>query len=219
MSEHETSGHPTASVPSTRPPGRAGHLSEPEKQAIRFAYLESGGTITFKALGAKFGVNRETAAACCKGPEFNALQKQIEGEMRATAVAKLKALTLPAVHAWGDAIPIAAKKGDHRPARELLQHVGIVEQKPEGQGMLVLVQTQVNGVPAMTDGKGAFYYVDPANPTEWIDERGEPPKADTILWLGGITPHGLGLEYGPGVEPPKDSNPEVLVAADRSGGK
>lgn len=34
----------------------------------------------------------------------------------------LEALEIDAVRAWRDAIPIAGKKGDHRPAKDLLLH-------------------------------------------------------------------------------------------------
>ena len=59
-----------------KPQGRAGHLSPEQKQAIRVAYLETGGAVTYSEMGrrcvAVIGreVNRETVAACLKGPEY-----------------------------------------------------------------------------------------------------------------------------------------------------
>lgn len=164
-------------VPAKRPEGRAGHLSEQEKTAIRLAYLEAAGTKTYKQLAAEFGVNRDTVSACCKGPEFQRLEKQLEAEMRHSAVNKLKALTMPAVDAWGDAIPIAARKGDHRPARELLQHVGIVEAGKEvGGGVLVLTKIDVHTV------KGSDGNVYHRNPD--TGEIEGLPKADVIVGIG-----------------------------------
>ena len=42
------------------------------------------------------------------------------------------------------------------------------------------MRTEVNGVPAMTDGKNV-YIPDPDNPGEYL---GEQPKADTIVMVG-----------------------------------
>ena len=49
------------------------------------------------------------------------------------AKALLMGLTPSAIQAWSTAIPIAATRGDHRPAKELLQATGIVA-PPGGQG-------------------------------------------------------------------------------------
>ena len=47
-----------------RPEGRAGHLTDEQRHAIRMAYLETGGTITRVALAERFNVNRDTVGAC-----------------------------------------------------------------------------------------------------------------------------------------------------------
>lgn len=43
------------------------------------------------------------------------------------AKALLAGLAPNAIMAWSEAIPIASARGDHRPAKELLQAVGVVE--------------------------------------------------------------------------------------------
>lgn len=163
-----------------RPMGTAGHLSEQEKNAIRYAYLESGGTLTFKELGTRFNVNRDSVSACCKGPEFLALSKALEAEVRQTAVTKLKALTMPAVEAFGTAIPIAAKKGDVRPAERLLKHVGIMEDAESGTGLLVLTTINVNGAPSYRGNDGNIYEQDPATGLAL-----NLPKGSTAVHVGG----------------------------------
>jgi hypothetical protein len=112
--------------PPVRQEGRAGHLTPEEKTAIRLEYLEHGGRMTRKAIAAKFRVNRDTVSECLKGPDFERLQKQFEQELREAAVRRLKAHVLPAADAWCDAIDTAAQRGDHKPARELLLHTGVI---------------------------------------------------------------------------------------------
>ena len=109
-----------------RPQGRAGHLTHDEKQAIRLAYLEQGRRTTRQALAAQFNVNRETLAACLQGKEFEELQQQLEQELRRAAFDRLKANVLPAANAWVDSLDVAAQKGDHRPAKELLLHTNVI---------------------------------------------------------------------------------------------
>jgi hypothetical protein len=111
---------------SARPEGRAGHLTPEEKTAIRLEYLEHGGRMSRKAIAAKFRVNRDTVSECLKGPDFERLQKQFEQELREAAMRRLKAHVLPAADAWCNAVDTAAQRGDHRPARELLLHTGVI---------------------------------------------------------------------------------------------
>jgi hypothetical protein len=112
--------------PPVRPEGRAGHLTTEEKTAIRLEYLEHGGRMSRKAIAVKFRVNRDTVSECLKGPEFERLQKQFEQELWDAAMRRLKAHVLPAADAWCDAVDTAAQRGDHKPARELLLHTGVI---------------------------------------------------------------------------------------------
>lgn len=163
--------------------GKAAHLTEEEKTAIRYAYLEAGGTATFKELGVRFNRNRETIAACCKGPEFQKLRKEFEAEVRHTAIAKLKSLTLPAVQAFETAIPIAAEKGDVRPAERLLKHVGIMEDTESGKvGVLVLTKVEVNGLPMVKGSDGNVYETDPDT-----GEIVNLPNAGVVMQVGCLT--------------------------------
>ena len=82
--------------------------------------------MSWKAIAAKFRVNRDTVSECLKGPDFERLQKQFEQELREAAIRRLKAHVLPAADAWCDAIGTAAQRGDHKPARELLLHTGVI---------------------------------------------------------------------------------------------
>lgn len=131
-----------------KPQGKAAHLTAEQRQAIRVAYLETGGTVTYAEMGRRCAaivgreVNRETVAACLKGPEYDALRKHFDTEIKASAIERLKAGILPAADAWVKAVDNAADKGDHKPAKELLMHTGTIEPLGEDRratGPLVLM--------------------------------------------------------------------------------
>jgi hypothetical protein len=100
-----------------KPQGKSAHLSPEQKQAIRVAYLETGGTVTYADMGRRCAsiigreVNRETVAACLKGPEYDKLRKHFDTEIKASAVERLKAGILPAADAWVKAVDVAADQG------------------------------------------------------------------------------------------------------------
>lgn len=156
-----------------KPRGAAGHLSAEQKQRIRVAYLESGGQLSCTQLGARCAtvpgveraVNRETVAACLKGPEFDALRKHFDTEIKAGAVERLKAGILPAADAWVKAVGVAADKGDHKPAKDLLMHTGTIEPLDDdgrARGPLVLIAVQQGhrsmsgSEPLWTDGTRTY---------------------------------------------------------------
>jgi hypothetical protein len=129
-----------APVPARRPEGRAGHLTPEEKLQIRLAYLESGGPRTYKALAAEFGVNRDTVSACLKGPEFEALQKAFTEDVQRIAQQLLRSAAVEAADRR-QSFTVAAEKGDHRPAKDLLLHTGVIEPvaRHEDSGVVVLI--------------------------------------------------------------------------------
>jgi hypothetical protein len=107
--------------------GRTGHLTPEQRQEIRLAYFETGCKATRIELAERFGVNRETVAAILKGQEFEALRNQLHDELVADVSAKLKRFVPQAVDAWGVAIDEAAKKGDHKPAKDVLLHTDMIQ--------------------------------------------------------------------------------------------
>lgn len=161
--------------------GRGAHLTEDEKHMIRLAYLEQ--PRTFKALGAMFNRNRETIAECCRGPEFQALRKKIEAEGRQVAIDRLKGMGTMAVDAYETAIPIAAEKGDVRPAKDVLKHLGIMEETEGGKaGVLVLTKVEINGVSFLKGSDGNMYERDPDT-----GEIPDLPHASVVMQVGALT--------------------------------
>lgn len=66
----------------------------------------------------------------------------------------LQAFESEAVSAWHDAIPIAAKKGDHRPAKDLLLHTRAIEPvDAAARTALTLVITGI-GMPGLSHAEG-----------------------------------------------------------------
>jgi hypothetical protein len=125
-----------------RPEGRAGHLTAEERHAIRMAYLETGGTVTRLALAEQFNVNRDTVAACLKGPEFEQLQEQFLADVTARAKRRLQSASLGFADNWITASDAAAKDGDHRPAKDALQAIGAIPRDGASNGY----QISINGI-------------------------------------------------------------------------
>lgn len=66
----------------------------------------------------------------------------------------LQAIESEAVNAWKDAIPIAARKGDHRPAKDLLLHTRAIE--PVDSAARTALTLVIAGVsmPGLSHGEG-----------------------------------------------------------------
>jgi hypothetical protein len=139
-----------------KPTGVPGHLSAQQKQHIRVEYLATGGTLSYTEMGRRCAsligraVNRETVAACMKGPEYDALRKHYDSEIKATAVERLKAGILGAADAWVRSVEVASEKGDHKPAKDLLMHTGTIEPlDDDGRAKGPLVLVMVDSMPGL----------------------------------------------------------------------
>ena len=149
-----------------KPTGAAAHLSPEQKHQIRVAYLATGGNVTYTEMGQRCAsligrvVNRDTVAACLKGQEYAELRKHFDSEIKASAVEQLKAGVPGAAAAWVRSVDVAADKGDHKPAKDLLMHTGTIEPLDDdgrGRGPLVLVyvgdgQGPIGATPTPEDG-------------------------------------------------------------------
>ena len=59
------------------------------------------------------------------------------------AVARLSGAVGDAADSWVDSVSIAARKGDHRPAKDLLLHTRVIEPVGDENGPRVVVQIGV----------------------------------------------------------------------------
>ncbi len=108
-------------------PGRGSQLTHAERLEIQTAYLSEPGA-TQKGLAQQFGRNRETIANALKGPEFDQLKAVVHKALAEQARDVLKQNRVRAAKKWsGEAIDAAAKKGDHKPMRDLLEATGVIE--------------------------------------------------------------------------------------------
>ena len=185
--------------PTDRPQGAAGHLTPERKQEIRHAYFASGCTLTRIQLASRFNVNRDTVAACLKGPEYEALRRQYETEIHSEARDVLKSAIMPAAEGWKKAVTVAGEKGDHKPAKDLLMHTGVIEPlDDDGRGTGPLVLMLVN----MHDGRQVYRETSSGRTFDIDAETGDVidlPKTNApVCYIG--TPL-AGVQVGAGLTP------------------
>ena len=137
---------PVAKAP-RRKPGRGSQVMPDERRAIQRAHLIEG--LNQRQLADRFGRTRETIGHVLKDEAFQALKHEIYAEIAEEARNALKGHGPTAAQDWITASGIAAKKGDHRPAKELLLHTGVIERLGETSGPQVTVMVGMPGHPAM----------------------------------------------------------------------
>jgi uncharacterized membrane protein len=138
-----------------RKKGGAGmHLAPDQKQSIRLAFLEARGKMTRIQLAEQFGVNRETVGALLRGPEFDALANEMRDAGKRAAKARLEDHAEGFADDWINASGAAASNGNHKPAREALEAIGVVETDRGGSGITVIVGGTGRGVDI---GNGPIY--------------------------------------------------------------
>ena len=126
-------------------PNRGGagtHLTEVEKREIRLVFLTE--RLSVSALARRVSRTREAIAACLKGPDYELLEREVNAQAAKLALTRLQGSVEEAAEAWTDSLTIAARKGDHRPAKDLLLHTKVIE--PVGEdwsGPKVIVQIGV----------------------------------------------------------------------------
>jgi len=118
---------PPSIAVSRHPAGRGSAVSPPERIEIQRAYLvEPNATIT--TLAKQFGRTRTTIAQLLKGPDFDSLKQQIHAELAEEAREILRKNVVRVAGKWaGLTVDQAAAKGDHRPMRDLLTAVNVID--------------------------------------------------------------------------------------------
>ena len=122
-----------------RKPGRGSQVTPAERRQIQRLHLAEG--LSRKQIAARVGRTRETIAAQLRDDDFQALKRELTAEMAEEARTTLKSHVRSAATYWVKAAAVAAKRGDHRPARDLLLHAGVITRldEPSGHGVTVLV--------------------------------------------------------------------------------
>ena len=131
-----------AKVP-RRKPGRGSQVTPPERLEMQCLFLVDG--LTKTAIAQQTGRTRETVGGVLQGPDFDRLKAEVESEIFDDARRILKANVVRAAKAWPRAIDTASNKGDHKPAKDLLMHTGVIQPLGEAgaQGAVVLVGVNI----------------------------------------------------------------------------
>ena len=126
-----------------RKPGRGSQVTPKERLEIQRLFLVEG--LTKTAIARQTGRTRETVGGVLQGADFDRLKAHIESEIFDDARRILKANVVRAANAWPRAIDAASKKGNHKPAKDLLMHTGVIEPLGESgaHGALLLVGVNI----------------------------------------------------------------------------
>jgi hypothetical protein len=94
--------------------------------------------LNISQIARRTGRTRETIGNVLRDPITKQLQEQMRAEKRERARQTLAASVDSAADAWRDTVAIAAKKGDHRPAKDLLLYEGVINPPNGGAGQVVV---------------------------------------------------------------------------------
>jgi len=134
-----------------RKPGRGSpeitQVTPAERREIQRLHLIDG--LNQKQISARTGRTRETIADQLKDEDFQMLKREVNATVAEEARNALKGYVGRTAKDWITASGIAAKKGDHRPAREILLHAGVIERISETSGPQMTVVVGMPGHPAM----------------------------------------------------------------------
>ncbi len=130
-----------------RKPGRGSQVTPAERHEIQRLHLAEG--MSRREIARHTGRTRETIAAQLTGDDFERLREQVETDLVETVTRYLRNNADKAAKAWVKALGRAAQKGDHKPAKDLLMHTGVIRPVGEHVGQQVTVVVGMPGHPAM----------------------------------------------------------------------
>ena len=123
-------------------PGRGSQMTKQDRQAIQEFALING--IPQAEIARRTGRDRGTVAAVLKADETKQLELQLAASQKDRALAILHRHTATAAESWHEAVAVAAGKGDHRPAKDLLLHTDVIRPLDTNSGG-VRVEVVLNG--------------------------------------------------------------------------
>ena len=129
----------------TFPPGRGSQLTPGERRQIQSMALVDGASMS--EIARQTGRDRGTVANVLRAEDSLTFRDQLETEAREAAVQILRGTSEKAARAWGSAIGVAADRGDHRPAKDLLVAVGAISEQHDGsRGIQIIIGTPENPI-------------------------------------------------------------------------
>ena len=131
-----------------RKPGRGSQVTPVERREIQRLHLADG--MGQRQIATHTGRTRETVAAQLQGEDYERIRGELETDLIETVQRQLKNNAGRAATAWITALDRAAQKGNHKPAKDLLLHTGVIEPlggETAGAHVAIVIGT----VPAPTD--------------------------------------------------------------------
>lgn len=128
-----------------RKPGRGSQLSPSDRLEVQEMSLVQG--LSNSQIARQTGRDRGTVATVLAAPDTVELKARLQTEQHEEALTMLRNGRVTAAGDWVSAITVAAKKGDHRPAKDLLLHTGTIQPVVADQGPRVAVQINLHGGP------------------------------------------------------------------------
>lgn len=122
--------------------GRGSAVAPIEADEIRWAFVAEGKSIS--QIARDTGRSREAIRGVLQARETEDLRQVVQREKRERARMRLAANTDKAADAWIKSLDIAADKGDHRPAKDLLLTERVVE--PVGADASAPLIVSINGI-------------------------------------------------------------------------
>lgn len=135
-------------VATRKPAGRAGHVKAEERREVQYAYLTEN--VSISQLATRFGRTRETIAGIVKSEDFERVRDEVHAELATLAKARLAGGVDRAALAWLRTLDVAASAGNHKPAKEMLEAVGVIE-RDRHLGAAVQINIGMPGQPAGPD--------------------------------------------------------------------
>ena len=114
-----------STIRSTYPRGPKSKIKPLERRAIQLAYLTQG--MTKRVIATQFGRSEQVVYRVLSGPDFDEVRRELTEGTRDQAKLMLERAMPEAVTQWLRAMPTAADKGDHRPAKDLLLHTKLID--------------------------------------------------------------------------------------------
>lgn len=127
----------------TFPRGRGSALTPDQRREIqRFKFVDG---LTISEISRRTARDRGTVADLLRDEDSQALRAQLETDGREAALQILRGNNETAARGWIAAIAIAAESGNHKPAKDLLLHNGVIQPLEKG-GPMVGIQVIVGSV-------------------------------------------------------------------------
>ena len=134
-------------LPNRSGPGTKGRVTTAERLSIQRAYLlHPEGSIAF--LAKRFNRRKDAVRRCLEGADYDALVAEVHAHIQSDVHTVLRQEAVNAARKWAKtAVNVAADKGDHKPAKDLLIAGKYVDTENAVPQIVVQVGIKLEGHP------------------------------------------------------------------------